>query len=233
MNQPDACSIANLKTRQKKASVVAASISILAFVTLTVAQTPSDATESSEVAAIDAYCKELDDFKNSERNRARILGAEVDQTDVPKWKEFKSRRARGKAFFEDVADVWMKNEKLVVAELNSETNSGDWSKFVQYYFRDDGTLAKMRTTFAGFMVFSEHGGGRIVQERIYSSSGKLLQKRLRCFELEKTHRRIKCSGDYSNYDGTYYRRAQNLVFYGLLKSRPSRKMSQRAATGRP
>jgi hypothetical protein len=87
MNQPDPYSIANLKTRQKKASVVAAVFSILAFATLIVAQTPSAAkptTKPSEVAAIDAYCKELDDFKNSERNRARILGAEVDQTDVPK-----------------------------------------------------------------------------------------------------------------------------------------------------
>jgi hypothetical protein len=226
MNQPGPCSIANLKTWQKKASVVAAVVSILAFVTLIAAQTPSTAkptTKSSEVAAIDAYCQELDDFKKSQRNRARILGAEVDQTDIPKWKEFKSRRAREKEFFEDVADVWMKNGKPLVAELNSETNSGDWSKFVQYYFRDDGTLAKMRTTFAGFMVFSEHGGGRIVQERIYSSKGKLLQKRLHCFELEKKHRPIKCSGDYSNYDGTYYRRAQNLEFYGLLKSGPSRK----------
>jgi len=223
MNQPDPCSIVNLKTRQKKALVVAAVVSVLAFATLIVAQTPSAAkptTEPSEVAAIDAYCKELDTFKNSKRNRARILGAEGDETEVPKWKEFKSRGARGEAFnyiLADVADAWMKNGKLVIAELNFETNSGDWSKFAQYYFRDDGTLAKMRTTFAGFMVFSEHGGGRIVQERIYSSNGKLLQKRLHCFELEKNQRRIKCSGDYSDYDGTYYRRAQNLAFYGLLK----------------
>jgi len=134
-----------------------------------------------------------------------------------KMEEFKSRRARENVYLEDAADVWMKNGKPVVAEWNSETNSGDWSKFVQYYFRDDGTLAKMRTTFAGFMVLSDHGG-RIVQERIYNSKGKLLQKRLHCFELEKKHRAVKCSGDYSNYDGTYYRRAQNLEFYGLLKS---------------
>src|SRR5712664_2011608 len=225
MNRPSPFSIANLKTWQKKASVVAAVVSILVFVTLIVAQTPSGAkptTESSGVAAIDAYCKGLDDFINSQRNRARILGGEVDQTGVTKWKEFKSRRAREKVYLEDVADVWMKNGKPVVAEWNSETNSGDWSKFVQYYFRDDGTLAKMRTTFAGFMVLSEHGG-RIVQERIYSPKGKLLQKRLHCFELEKKHRPIKCSGDYSNYDGTYHRRAQNLPFSGLLKSGPSRK----------
>ena len=229
MNQPDPCSIVNLETRQKKESVVPAIVSILAFSTLIVAQTPSAAkppTKPSEVAAIDAYCKELDAFKNSKHNRARILGAEVDQTDIPKWKEFKSRRARGEAFnyiLDNVADAWMKNGKLVIAEFNFETNSGDWSKFVQYYFRDDGSLAKMRTTFAGFMVFSEHGGGRIVQERIYNSNGKLLQKRLHCFELEKKHRRIKCSGDYSNYDGKYYRRGQDLAFYGLLKSGPSRK----------
>ena len=165
-------------------------------------------------------------LSNSKRNRARILGAEVDQTGVPKWKEFKNRRARGKAsnyILDNVADAWMKNGKLVIAEFNFETNSGDWSKFVQYYFRNDGSLAKMRTTFAGFMVFSEHGGGRIVQERIYDSDGKLLQKRLHCFELEKKHRRIRCSGDYSNYNGTYYRRAQNVAFYELLKSGPSRK----------
>jgi hypothetical protein len=80
----------------------------------------------------------------------------------------------------------------------------------------------MRTTFAGFMVVSDRGG-RIVQERIYSPNGKLLQKRLNCFDLEKRHRPIKCSGDYSKYDGTYYRRAQDLAFYGLLKSGLSRK----------
>ena len=223
MDQADPCSIVTLKIRQNKASVGAAVVSILAFATLSVAQAPSAAkltARPSEVAAIDAYCKKLEAFKNSKRNRVRILGAGADETDVPKWKEFKSRRAREEALnsiLDNVADVWMNNGKLMIAELNFETNSGDWSKFVQYYFRDDGTLAKMRATFAGFMVFSEHGGGRIVQERIYSSTGKLLQKRLDCFELEKKNRRIKCSGDYSNYDGTYYRRAQNLPFYGLLK----------------
>ena len=212
-----------------KRALTTALLILFAFSSYGDAQTPSDpkpTTKSSEVAAIDAYCKELDAFKNSKRNLPRILGAEVDQTDVPKWKEFKSRRARGEAFnyiLDNVANAWMKNGKLVIAEFNFETNSGDWSKFVQYYFRDDGTLAKMRTTFGGFMVFSEHGGGRIVQERIYNSNGKLLQKRLHCFELEKKHRRIKCSGDYSNYDGKYYRRAQNLAFYGLLKSGSSRK----------
>jgi hypothetical protein len=212
MNQPGPCSIGNLKT------LLAGGFSLLALVTLIVAQTPSAAKPTtSEVAAIDAYCKVLDDFKNNKRNHAHILGGEADETDVLKWKEFKSRGEREKTFFEDTADVWMKDGKLVVAELYSETNSGDWSQLVQYYFRDDGTLAKMRTTFAGFMVFSEHGGGRIVQERIYSSKGKLLQKRLHCFELERKHRPLKCSGDYSKYDGTYYRRAQNLPFYGLLK----------------
>jgi len=41
MNQPNPFSIANLKTWQRKASVVAAVVSILVFVTLIVAQTPS------------------------------------------------------------------------------------------------------------------------------------------------------------------------------------------------
>src|ERR1700694_5282750 len=117
MNQPSSFSISNLKTWRKKASVVAAVVSILVFVTLIVAQAPSGAkpaSESSEVATIDTYCKELDDFKNSERNRARILGGEVDQTGATKWKEFKSRRAREKVYLLDAADVWMKNGKPVV-----------------------------------------------------------------------------------------------------------------------
>jgi len=183
MNQPDLCSIANPKTWQKKAPVISAVVCTIAFAMQIVAQTPSaakPATKPSEVAAIDAYSKELDTFKNNKRNHALILGAEGDKPEVQKWKEFKSRHARGEAFnyiLDNVADVWMKNGKPVIAEFNFESNSGDWSQFVQYYFRDDGTLAKMRSTFAGFMVLSERGG-RIVQERIYSSNGKLLQKRL-------------------------------------------------------
>src|SRR5260370_7956795 len=118
MNQPELCSIASLKSRQKKVSVVAAVISILAFVTLMVAQTPSAAkstTEPSEVAAIDAYSKELDAFKNSKGNRARILGAEVDQTEVSKWKEFESQLARENAFFEHAPTALIKKHKLIVA----------------------------------------------------------------------------------------------------------------------
>lgn len=209
---------------------------ILGVGVLTKAQTQTpdqSANQLTGVAAIEDYCKQIDAFKKNNPNRGRFFGnvSSWDQSGVrlnapsPKWKEFKSRKARQSATtgdnLYDVADIWMKDEKVVMADLWFGSPSGDWSQFVTYYFRDDGTLAKMRSTFAGFNLHPfapEESGARLVQTRIYDANGKHLSKRLQCFELGEKGRQKKCSGDYSRYEGSLYLKVQSIPIYRLLNS---------------
>ena len=210
---------------------------ILGFGVMTKAQTqPPDqpANQLTGVAAIEDYCKQIDAFKKNNPNGARFFGdvSSWDQSGMTlnapssKWKEFKSRKARESAGtgdnLYDVADIWIKDEKVVLADLWFGSPSGDWSQSVSYYFREDGTLAKMRSTFAGFnlnpFANQEEFGARLVQTRIYDANGKRLSKRLQCFELGEKGRQKKCSGDYSRYEGQVYLRVQRIPVYRLLNS---------------
>jgi hypothetical protein len=198
------------------------------LLTPALARTPSPRgpARTAGVAAIEAYCKALDGFKK--RRPARVFGnvAAWDQSGLtlseptPEWREFESRRARQSAAtgdnLYDVADVWVKDGKVVAADFEYGSPSGDWSQLVTYYYREDGTLAKTRNTFASF-----HIRGRIVKEIIYGADGKRLQTRLRCFELGENGRgrKKRCSGDYSTYDAGVYARVQSLPLYALLTSR--------------
>jgi hypothetical protein len=189
-------------------------------------QDPEQSTKRrANEAAIEVYCKELDAFRKSNPNRARFFG-DVASSDskTPKWKEFKSRKVReaaatGDNLF-DVADVWSKDGKVVVAEFGLGSPSGDWSQLVTYYFRNDGTLAKMRSSYAGFNLNpfnnKEDFGARLVQTRIYDTSGNRLSKTLQCFQLGQKGRQRKCSGDYSHYEGEVYKKVERLPIYRLL-----------------
>lgn len=210
---------------------------ILGFGVLTKAQTQTPAQPANQltgVAAIEDYCKQIDAFKKNNPNGARFFGnvSAWNQSGMtldapsPKWKEFKSRKARESAGtgdnLYDVADIWIKDEKVVLADLWFGSPSGDWSQSVTYYFRDDGTLAKMRSTFAGFNLnpFAEREefGARLVQTRLYDGNGKRLSKLLQCFELGEKGRQKKCSGDYSRYEGSLYLKVQSIPVYRLLNS---------------
>ena len=229
----------NVRTRLKRfpktTSVVLIMAGILSVLASAQTQDPVQSTKQvTGVVAIEAYCKELDSYQKRSPNQARWFGdvAPWDQSgtrlNAPavQWKEFKSRKARESAASDnnlfDVADLWMRDGKVVIAEYGSSSPSGDWSQSVTYYFRDDGTLAKMRSVYAGFNLnpFAnlEEFGARLVQTRIYDASGKRLQKRLQCFELNEKRRQRKCSGDYSRYEGKVYRTVQSMPVYRLLNS---------------
>jgi len=192
------------------------------------AQTPNSAQPEkplSGVPTIDAYSKELDSFAKRNRNRA-LAFSKIIPEDQPgetlsgNWREFKTAKARESDYnsnhLYDVGDVWLRAGKVVVAEFEYGT-SGDWSQYVTYYFRADGSLAKMRNVFGKFM-----GTIKIVKEKFYDSNGKLLHTRLKCYDLEIEGRRKKCTSDASQYDSELYKRVQNLPVYQLLKSRLAR-----------
>jgi hypothetical protein len=214
-----------LVSQRRPISVAIPILFVLSVVVSVLAQTQSaenQTTPLTGVAAIDAYCKELDSFRKGKHNRARVFSKIIPpdqsgETLSGNWREFKNAKSRESDFTSDhlydVGDVWMRAGKVVVAEFEFGT-AGDWSQVVTYYFRADGGLAKMRSNYGRFM-----GHIRIVKDKFYDSKGKRLQTRLQCSDLEESGRRKKCSSDASEYDADVYKRVQNLPLYGVLKSR--------------
>ena len=111
----------------------------------------------TELTAIASYTKSIDQFTKRNPRKRRIFGIIPGEEDKPdKWAEFKTVRQEVQANLEDSAYVWLKDGKVVVAQFSFTSSSGDWYHYVNYYFRADGTLAKIH---AQLETFSSAGGG--------------------------------------------------------------------------
>ena len=108
---------------------------------------------AAEPTAITSYTKSIDQFTKRNPRKRRIFGIIPGEEDKPdKWAEFKTIRQEVQANLEDSAHVWRRDGKVVVAQFSFTSSSGDWYHYVSYYFRADGTLAKIHAqlnTFAG------------------------------------------------------------------------------------
>lgn len=194
---------------------------------VTVAQSgeaPKPAASPSEVSIVTAYCRELTTYAKRNPKQARFFGdvAAYDQSGVtlsaprPKWREFKTAKAREAATSEDnlydTANVWLREGKIVIAHFEYGSPSGDWAQFVSYCFREDGSLAQLDNSFRTF-----HGDVRIEKQKLYDAKGKRLRSSLLCFDLQ-SGRRKRCQGSYSNYDADVFRTIKQLPLYGLIQT---------------
>ena len=139
-----------------------------------------------------------------------IIPGEEDKPD--KWAEFKTVRQEVQANLEDSAHVWLRDGKVVAARFSFTSSSGDWYHYVDYYFRADGTLAKIHAqlnTFAG-----PDGGISVVRDKFYSSSGKLLHTATRYLDLKSQKPRKR--GEFMDQPIPDYKTVRDLPFYKLL-----------------
>ena len=116
--------------------------------------------------------------------------------------------------------VTMKDGDIVRAEMadpmeHSRTSYG-------YYFRSDGTLAKIASEFYGNIAEAH-----IVRDSFYDPNGKLLRATSQCFHIITTsrgsrERKVSCrldetSAGYVKYEIPVYKKNTNLPGYDLLK----------------
>src|ERR1700680_717865 len=102
------------------------------------------APPKTELTAITSYTKSIDQFTKRNPRKRRIFGIIPGEKDRPdKWAEFKTVRQAVQANLDDSVYVWRKDGKVVAAEFSFTSSSGDWYHYVSYYFRADGTLAKI------------------------------------------------------------------------------------------
>ena len=114
-------------------------------------------------------------------NKKPRIFADVASEDNDKeiWKEFKNKKAFDDAVTYQNALVWSRTGKVIVANFSFSSPSGDWAHYISYYFRDDGSLAKIQATLNTF-----YGDISVVRHRYYDSNGKLLKSTKNFLDLQ-------------------------------------------------
>src|SRR5262245_20712181 len=146
------------------------------------AQQPNNKT-SPELASIASYAATVDRFIKV--NRKRVFGdLSSAATDGPsRWKEFTSEAARERAQTGDnlnqIAFVWTRQGEVIGANFTFTGPSSDWAHLVMHYFREDGSLARIKAQLNTF-----YGELSVIRERCYSADGKLLRSTKKFLDLQ-------------------------------------------------
>jgi hypothetical protein len=187
----------------------------LLMLTAAAAGQKTNAPQKTELAAIASYSKSIDQFTKRNAKKRRIFGIIPGEEDKPdKWAEFKYVRQAVQANLFDSVYAWLKDGKVVAAQFSFTSSSGDWYHYVNYYFRADGTLARIHAqlnTFSG-----PDGGISVVRDKFYSSSGKLLHTATRYLDLKSQKPRPR--GDFMDQPIPDYKSVRDLPFLKLLRS---------------
>jgi hypothetical protein len=165
-----------------------------------------------EIREIESLCKQTDAFIKSNKKQMRVF-ATVDAKDQ-QWREFKSEKARQNADDGDGSNTsvfaWVKDGKLIYAGFTFQSTSRDWAHYVNYYFRADGSLAKIDAklnTFYGYLT--------VERRQYHSKAGKLLKSSVQYFDLN-TKQKKKPGDDFIDEPLPIYKQAKSLPFDYLL-----------------
>ena len=178
---------------------------------------PSKARSSraTELRNIDSYAKKVDRFIKRNPKTLRIFAnvASGTSNESDEWREFKSEDERQKADTGDNlnenANVWIRAGKVVGANFTFQSPSRDWAHFVMYYFREDGTLAKIQSRLNTF-----YGDMTVTREKFYGAKGRLLRTTKRCFDLKS--QKPKVCARFSDEPIQAFPSARILPFYKIL-----------------
>ncbi|HYY57937.1 MAG TPA: hypothetical protein VE842_11440 [Pyrinomonadaceae bacterium] len=174
------------------------------------------AQNAADIAAIEAYVKQMDAYarRNSRRGRLFADTADYNNGDAPpRWREFRNKSALRRAEAYSAATVWLDAAgALVVADFTLSSPSGDWAQYVTYYYRDDGTLAKVHSELRTFM-----GDLVVIRDRLYDPQGKMLREKTRYLDLNTRKPRKVEAGSFMDVPVELYAKTSDLPFYSLLK----------------
>jgi hypothetical protein len=110
---------------------------------------------------------------------------------------------------DESCDVWTRDGKVVLAFFGFTSGSGDWYHFIKYYYRGDGTLAKIQARLNTFA-----GNVSVLRDRYYDTNGKLLKSTRRYLDLQ-THKPVK-KADFHDDPIPMFSKASALPFHRLL-----------------
>jgi len=178
----------------------------------------ANALRSTQVAAqrptlvsINSYAKRVDQFVKCHPQRvfANLMSEKKSEPD--RWREFKSagELESAEATLDESAYAWQKAGKVVAANFTLTSQSGDWVQYIIYYFREDGTLAKIHAQLNTF-----YGNLSVIREKFYDAGGRLLHRSSKYLDLHS--QRPTKSRDFVDKPVPLYLRTRDLPFYKFL-----------------
>lgn len=194
---------------------------VLAIFLCSVGITFSQNKKTTLIKQIDAYTKKIDSVSKFHKDPTLIF-ANISQTSKPKWRKFTSTNTleefRKKTETYSISYNWTKNHRIIISTFTFFSESGDWANYVHYYYRQDGTLAKIESEYRTF-----YGHFVAIQNIYFNNKGKILKKNIKYLNLENTKRKTVNKDDLADnttlFDFDFYKKTSNLPFAHLLKKK--------------
>jgi len=175
--------------------------------------------KNAEIKRINSYVKTLDAFvKNKKPHMIFADTSDYEADSKPKWQKFASEKALEKFRAETsetytVAYNWRQKGRIVKSNFTLFSPSGDWAQYDFYYFRANGTIAKIASelrTFSGDLI--------VLRDFYFDGKGRLLRQTTRYRDLNTKKAVPKPNdGDFQTTDVTIYKTVRRLPFAGLIK----------------
>jgi len=172
---------------------------------------PKPTQTAARIVAVEKYTDELDAYaKLNPQARRFFVNASDSTAAAANWQEVSSEQeTENKAS----AVVWFRKDKPVIALVSSQAMES--SQKVTYYFRENGTLAKIHSE-----LFIKAGNMEAVRDRSYDPKtfAILIRDFSRCFDFQTAQQ--KPCGDAANLEAKLipvYMKSTELPFYALLK----------------
>ena len=170
-------------------------------------------TRTVTEAQINTYVTGIDRYIKRNPRLIKMYGDTADYEDSeskPAWREFKTKAAFQKATLYESAVVWTRTGKVVRAQLALTSPSGDWMHYIDYYFRDDGSVAKIQAQLNTF-----YGDVSVVRNLYFNGAGVQISSTRKYLDL-KTQKPRKKPDEFFDNPVPVYKNLTDLPFYKLL-----------------
>ena len=170
-------------------------------------------TCAQQVAEIKAYCRKIDQFIKTNPNSRRAFASNSSSVErVPEdWHEIRTdgdnRMEEARDNLDENASVWFSQGRIVGANFTLRRESRDWIQSAMYYYREDGTLARINAELKMF-----HGEMTFIREQFYDRKGVLIAGSTKSCSL-KTGRAKKPDNDFIPNPLPVYETTDRLPFY--------------------
>lgn len=171
---------------------------------------PKPTQTATRIVAVEKYTDELDAYAKLNPQARRFFVNTSASTAAANWQEVSGEQETEN---KDSAVVWFRKDKPLIALVSSQMMES--SQKVTYYFRENGTLAKIHSE-----LFIKAGNMEAVRDRSYDPKtfAILIRDFSRCFDFQ-TSRQKPC-GEAAALEAKLipvHMKSTELPFYALLK----------------
>jgi hypothetical protein len=177
-----------------------------------------------QIKPIEDYAATIDKFVKKEGKPHLIIAdiSDYNESEKPVWKKYNSEKtlekARETTEAYTIAYIWKKSGKPVAVNLTLSSPSGDWAQFVLYYFRADGSLAKIDSRLNTF-----YGDASILKTFYFDAKGKKLKESVKYQDLQSEKTFDPKDREFYDQEVDVYKNVKSLPFAKLLTNTTKKK----------